>query len=216
MSRVLFLCFVLCLIGCAGSPHQALKPPEGYTIALEDDLYPLDGESRKLQGGKCPQVQLIDYAGDVVPYRPALRVNPFFRERLQQFEIVVAQVAVEVYGRPPVAIRHYGAYLCRRIRSTSKMSEHGLGNAIDVWGFDFEAKADAPAPIREAFGIVLLRDWDGGSALQDYHAVFLRKLVIALAARPDIFRGMLGPGAPDHDNHFHLDVGRSRFINIKD
>lgn len=216
--RLSALCVLVLLIGgvvgCAQAPHKRMKLPGEFSAQLEEDVYPLDMESREMVRGRCPQVQLISYEGDVIPYRPALKVSPFFRERLQQFELVVKQAAVEVYGRAPVAIRHYGAYLCRGIRRTSRMSEHGLGNALDVWGFDFEEDPSKAGPLGGKFTIVLLKDWDGGDALREYHAVFLRKLVIYLAERPDIFRGMLGPGAPDHDNHFHFDVGRSRFIKV--
>ena len=68
--------------------------------------YPLDGESRKAPSrGKldCPIVQLVEYDGDVVAYHRTVKVNPFFRERLQRFEEVVYAVAMDVYGRPPRA-----------------------------------------------------------------------------------------------------------------
>ena len=185
--------------------------------------YPLDGESR--DGGRgptpqCPQVQLMTYAGDVVPYHRPLKVNPFFRERLQHFEAVVQAVALKEYGRPPVAIRHFGAYVCRRIRGRHKLSEHSLGNAIDVSGFEFGPALDhaqrhgLPQPLMEGFKVSLLKHWGQQGEVEGRHAAFLRQVARELAKRPDIFRGMLGPGAPGHDDHFHFDMGRWRYIDM--
>lgn len=159
-------------------------------------------------------MQLVDYDGDVVPYHRPLEVNPFFRERLQQFEIVVHEVAVEVYGRPPAAIRHFGAYNCRRVRGKPKLSEHAFGNALDVSGFEFEPDPRGKGPAPQGFRISLLEHWRARSGVERHHAHFLRRLAEELARRPDIFRGMLGPGAPGHDDHFHFDVGPYRYIDI--
>lgn len=199
--------------GDASAPEGwAPPPPEAAAVA-----YPLDGESRRAPGSgapRCPVVQLLEYRGDIVAYRRPLEVNPFFRERLQQFEIVVHEVAVQVYGRPPSAIRHFGAYNCRRIRGKAKLSEHAFGNALDVSGFEFEPAPDARGPAPGAFRISLEEHWGARRGVARHHARFLRELTRALAARPDIFRGMLGPGAPGHDDHFHLDVGPHRYMDV--
>ena len=210
---VVCLALWVALGACAGPKAQA-PLPSAYAPQDSPDVYPLDDEPRERVGGRCPQVQLVDYAGDVIAYHRPLRVNPFFKERLQQFELVVLQVSRRVYGRAPRAIRHFGAYACRAIKGRARLSEHALGNALDVWGFDFDPDPSQPSPLDQGFQIVLLKDWSGGSPLRDHHARFLRELVRELAARPDIFRGILGPGAPDHDDHFHFDVGRSRFIKV--
>lgn len=177
--------------------------------------YPLDDESRAAPGRgkpKCPVVQLVMYEGDIVRYHRPVRVNPFFLDRLRLFEEVVREVAVEVYGRPPSAIRHFGTYNCRRVNGRPKLSEHSWGNAIDVSGFEFDAGRGGPVP--EAFRINLLEDWGKTRGVQRHHAVFLHRLAERLAERPDIFRGMLGPGAAGHADHFHFDVGPHRYIKI--
>ena len=197
--------------GSARSATEIWAPPAGGEIA-----YPLDGASRKAPArGKlsCPVVQLIEYGGDVVPYHRPVRTNLFFLERLQRFEEVVAEVALQVYGRAPKAIRHFGVYNCRRVRGKAKLSEHAFGNAIDVSGFDF-GPGDS-GPLRDAFRVSVLEHWGARAGVERFHARFLLKLAEALAQRPDIFRGMLGPGAAGHDDHYHFDVGPSRYKRIE-
>ena len=94
------------------------------------------------------------------------------------------------------------------------MSEHGLGNAIDVSGFEFGADASAPDGLKGGFRVILKKHWDDQLGVGATHARFLRELVMALSQRPDIFRGMIGPGARGHDDHFHFDMGRSRFMRF--
>lgn len=106
-----------------------------------ENKLPLDSLERTVDpAGKiqCPKVELVHYPGDVVHYASPLRVNPDFRARLRLFEQVVRETATEIYGRPPRQITHLGSFNCRRIRKWPEyLSEHGLGNAIDISGFDF-------------------------------------------------------------------------------
>lgn len=177
--------------------------------------YPLDDESRRIIKNRCPKVQLVTYKGAVLPYHRPIKVNPFFRERLHLFEEVVRDVSMDVYGRPVTSIRHVGAYNCRRVAGTKRMSEHGLGNAIDVTGFEFDADPKYSGSKGRAFRVVLKKHWWATRGVERLHATFLHRLAEALSARPDIFRGMLGPGAAGHEDHFHLDVGRSRYMTMK-
>ena len=186
--------------------------------SLEEEGYPLDATSRvaPTRGAlQCPDVQILPYGGDVLSYHRPVEVNPFFRERLQQFEAVVARVAHAHYGRAPRRIVHWGGHNCRRVRSKRhKLSEHALGNAIDVAGFDFGPMEGGGGdhPLDQAFTVRLQRDWDVGS--DGLHARFLRALVVALSERPDIFRTMLGPAYPGHDDHFHFDCAPRWYMKI--
>lgn len=184
----------------------------------EEQPYPLDGEPRAFgaTGRACPEVQLVEYAGDVVPYHKPVRVSPFFRERLVYFEELVARVAIRHYKRPPKAIRHFGAFVCRRVDHRKEtMSEHGLGNALDVGGFIFEADPAVSGPLGQGFSVMLKAHWDGGDEVSDVHARFLRELAREIALRPDIFRGMIGPHAAGHDDHFHLDMAPWRYMRFE-
>ena len=100
------------------------------------------------------------------------------------------------------------------------VSEHALGNAIDIAGFDFgplPRTAKAPSELarrwRGAFEVRLERHWNatGTSAV---HAEFLRALARELIARPDLFSVVLGPAWPGHHNHFHLDHAPYRVVEV--
>jgi hypothetical protein len=194
---------------------------------LRGDGYELDEIERFLEGDKprvqCSPESMVDYAGTALRYAGAVRVNPPFVPRLALFEEVVKEVATEVYGRAPHRIRHYGAYSCRTSRNRSyRLSEHSLGNAIDIIGFDFaRAKKDEwqdagrPRELRGPFQVRVAKHWAGSARpAAVLHAQFLRKLTERLTSRDDIFRGLIGPGHPGHSDHFHFDVAPWRYTRL--
>ena len=185
--------------------------------------YPLDEISREVpEKGRvvCPEVELVRYRGDTIRYQKAARVYVGFRDRLRIFEEIVRDTAIEIYGRPPTRIVQLGTYYCRRIRLwPTYLSEHGLGNAIDIEGFDFDwvskKKApDTPRKFRAAFKVRLDYHWDATKGRAAVHSRFLRLLAERVVARYDLFRVMLGPAEVGHDNHFHFDVAPWRIVNI--
>lgn len=187
--------------------------------------YPLDALPREVGGSgaiRCPEVELVRYGGDLVRYRGGTRVHPAFRERLRRFEAIVRDTAVAVYGRAPTHMRLMGTYACRRIRRIDGLvSEHAFGNAIDVAGFDFAAARDpalaanAPDPrLARAFGVTVLRHWEGRDGLAAIHARFLHTLARRLLAEPDLFRVLIGPADPDHRNHLHLDCAPYHYVRL--
>jgi hypothetical protein len=100
------------------------------------------------------------------------------------------------------------------------VSEHALGNAIDIAGFDFgpaargaELPSTLPQPLRRAFQVRLLTHWNAQGAAQT-HSRFLRALAGAVIARPDVFHVVLGPAWPGHKNHFHLDHAPYRVVEV--
>src|SRR5437762_798456 len=134
------------------------------------DSYPLDGLPRTIAPtgpAICPTVPLVVYRGTRIKYAKPARVYPAFAERLRLFEEVAAQVGREHFGRAPVSLSHAGTYSCRRIGGyPTLLSEHGIGNGIDVIGFTFPAlPRRAPAPstlpprLRGAFQVTLA-DWE--------------------------------------------------------
>jgi hypothetical protein len=193
--------------------------------SLRGDPYALDDVERIIDDGAritCSQKSFVNHGGTVLRYRGVVRVDPAFRERLVRFEQIVVDVATEVYGRPPARLRHFGAYSCRSTRNRSyRMSEHALGNAIDVVGFDFAraAKKDAlaaelPRELRGPFQVRVARHWDADakSPAAAVHAHFLRELAARLSDRSDVFRGMIGPSRSDHADHFHFDMSPWRYV----
>ena len=186
-----------------------------------DTTYALDGMSRLLRvsdGPQCHSVRLVSYDGGRITLNGAALVNANFRERLQRFEEVVSEVALGVYGRVPVRILHRGAFACRSRRGQpTLLSEHALGNAIDVSGFEFgpalapsEVTAGVPA---EAFRISVARHWHGGGDPgSERDARFLHSLIARLIARGDVFRGIITPADPAHFDHFHFDMAPGRHL----
>jgi hypothetical protein len=205
----------------------ALSTREGSTMAdpPKEAPYPLDVIPREAPPTGdlgCPKIEVASYRGDVVRYKPEVWVNPSFRARLAAFERVVRDTGVEVYGRAPERIVQLGGYGCRRMREHAGwLSEHALGNAIDVAGFDFgHAPKDAKLPpgldpvFANGFEVRVLGHWGKRAGHAAVHARFLRTLVQRLIARDDVFRVLLGPGYPGHTNHFHFDVTTFRLVQI--
>lgn len=201
--------------------------PEGLRArwnAWRGDPYPLDDIPRRLPEGsevRCEREALVTHRGETVPYHVPVTVIPEFRERLIRFEHVVAQVAEQVYERTPRRIRHVGAFACRTSQNRAeRVSEHALGNAIDVTGFDFgplpqDYAGDLPKALRGWFRVTVAQHWAANhNPTARTHARFLRQLIDALRAREDVFRSMIGPPHQNHADHFHFDMAPWRYVNL--
>jgi hypothetical protein len=193
--------------------------------AAHDDAYPLDTVVRWMEDGErpaCARTSIVAYRGTTLRYSGAVFVNPAFAERLARFETVVAEVARGVYGRAPRRVRHLGAYNCRPVRTIRHLlSEHALGNAIDVMGFDFGPATKTeplalglPKALKYPFEVRVLRHWGKTEGTAAVHARFLAELTERLGERSDIFRSMFGPGHGGHDDHLHLDVSPWRWVDL--
>jgi hypothetical protein len=188
--------------------------------------YPLDGVSRWIDEGKAlacetGALELTSYAGEHVRFARAVRIHPAFRSQLVAFEALVVELAEAHFGRAPRRLVHLGAYVCRAMRGRAHLiSEHALGNALDLAGFEFGplprkkiAPATLPRALRGAFAVSIKSDWEA-SGRRAAQAAFLRDLVARLLERPDIVRSLVGPGWPGHDNHFHLAMPPYRLVKI--
>ena len=214
----------------APAAEPAAEPaaaPAGPPYAL--GAYPLDAVSREVPTkGKlrCPQVDLVRYAGEALPFHKSTLAHPAFLPSLLALERLAAEAAVEVYGRAPARLKHLGTFNCRRIGGYRHlMSEHSLANAIDLEGFDFAAlPADAAAPeglpraLRGPFKVRLLDHWRAPKKSKStdpraLHARFLRLLARRLIDQR-LFRVTLGPSYPGHKNHFHLDQASYELVSV--
>jgi hypothetical protein len=204
------------------APHKASPPKVAKEVKPK---YPLDRTSRKVpMSGKlvCPPVQLVLYEGELIAYDKPARVYVDFAEHLQRFEVIVRDTAVEIYGRAPTKIRTYGSFYCRRIRTWGYLvSEHGLGNALDVSGFDFgklkNAEASSVPPRwRRPFAVSMSKHWRARSKDDATHRKFLRLLAQRVIDDEDLFRVILGPADPKHQDHFHFDMAPIRIVNVFD
>jgi hypothetical protein len=117
------------------------------------------------------------------------------------------------FGCPDVDLVDY--------RGDTILSEHALGNAVDVAGFDFgplPKNATLPPGLdrgfTNGFEVRVLKHWRAKSGHAAVHSRFLKTLARRLIARKDIFRVILGPGYPGHRSHFHFDMATFRLAGI--
>lgn len=203
----------------------ALLSFPAFARAQDVGNYPLDAVSRRVPARgpmRCPDVGLRSYSGTSLRYTSTLRVHPEFALHLAAFERLVREVAVAHYGRAPRKVVHLGSYNCRRIRLyPNDVSEHGLGNALDVAGFDFgpAAKNDPlppnlPPSRRRPFRVRMLARWNDTSPRGAPDRAFLRDLAQRVIDEPDLFRVVLGPSWPGHGNHLHLDYAPYRMVVV--
>jgi hypothetical protein len=104
--------------------------------------------------------------------------------------------AQDAYGERVVAVKIAASYACRPRNNQrgAKLSEHGMGNAIDVAGFTLASGRE----------VTVLGDYYG----KNDSRAFLRS-VRADACGP--FHTVLGPGSDaNHKDHLHLDLQRKR------
>lgn len=182
--------------------------------------YALDGVSRA-PGAPCQPEIMVRYRSSTLRASAGVLVHPAFAARLPELDRVVREVATEHYGRAPRRMLTVGGYVCRSIRGRAdRISEHALGNALDVRGFDLPAlrrrdpaPADMPRRLRRGFTVTVGHDWDATSEVGAYHGVFLRALVQRLV-RDDVFRVIYGPAHVGHRNHFHFDMSPFRWIHV--
>jgi hypothetical protein len=222
VQRVVPLLTLLAIAACASLGYAS----EGTVREATD--YPLDEVPRRLgEGDVLPcqrgEVELVSYRGEHVRYQKPVQVHPAFKPHLVAFEQLVSELGKAHFGRAPRRIQHFGAYNCRSMRNrTYLMSEHALGNALDVAGFDFgpllkKEQASAPPelarPLRRAFQIRVDKHWNGAEKDAEKTA-FLRALGDALIARPELFRSIVGPDFPNHHNHLHLSHPPYRMVKL--
>ena len=108
---------------------------------------------------------------------------------------VVQPLADDHFDMPVTGMETISGYSCRNIRGTNRLSQHGLGKAIDIRGFT----------LANGRRIALPAAWNaGGSAerfMNDLHEEAC-----------DRFSVVLGPDADAaHRDHFHFDVGPHKY-----
>lgn len=201
----------------SAQPAPAVSaPPAAGLAGAASTIYPLDHWAREIRGTSppaCPEVTLIEFRGANIAFHPAARVIEPFREPLTQLEQLVEQLSLRFYGRRPSQILVASSYDCRSVSGRRRLSEHALGNAIDISGFRFDAapvvSADGrvhPTALPAPFEVLVEEHWKArGDAVVRRHARFLEELTRELSDR-QVFRTLIGPADPDHRDHFHFDM----------
>ena len=130
--------------------------------------------------------------------RPAI-MSCALASRLDDFEREVVQpLATAELGRRVVRINHLGSYSCRAIRSSSRLSEHALGRAIDIAGFG----------LSDGSTVSVERDWRERGPKR----LFLHRLARRACS---YFSVVLTPDSnAEHYDHLHLDIGRDRLCSV--
>lgn len=108
------------------------------------------------------------------------------------FQNAVQPAAQQIFSERVVAVHVLASYSCRPRNSVSgaKLSEHGLGNAIDIGAFTLASGRT----------INVEQSWYGSSS----ESAFIRR-VRSYACND--FATVLGPGSDyEHRNHIHLDL----------
>jgi hypothetical protein len=168
--------------------------------------YALDDYPRRpeLAALGCPDVPLIDYVGEPIPWRPAFRVNPVFAPSVRALEALIVETSREVYGHAPTTLLSASGYRCTTVSGRpERISEHALGNAIDVRGIELDAETTTT-----------VRDhWYPHAGDDPRHARFWRLLVVRARDR-GLFRGIIGPPRADHLDHLHFDQSPSTFFDV--
>lgn len=152
-------------------------------------------------GGGCVvtgAVQLIDI-GVPVSNLTSMRC-PLARAFTGWVRYAVAPAAKQLLGSELVRVESFGTYACRPIAggssATPRLSQHGLGNAVDIGGFQ----------LADGRRIRIEGDWQS-----DDPAVrqFLRVIHQSACKR---FSTVLSPEYnAAHRDHLHLDMGRGPF-----
>lgn len=111
---------------------------------------------------------------------------------------ILAPLARKHFGQSVASIDHAGAYACRRVDGTNRLSQHARGRAIDVTGFRL---ADGSC-------VTVATDWtDAGPK-----GAFLHELARAAC---DVFAVVLTPAHDSrHHDHLHLDLAPNRLCGV--
>jgi hypothetical protein len=217
----------LAAMSCSRVEYQALLG-DPYELDSVDRSAPSAGEAVE-----CRPQQLSSYGGTHIKLEPHATMAEPFKVRVARFESLVAELGEEVYGRAPSRILNAGAYACRRVEHNQRrVSEHALGNALDVTGFRFPAlppvqpgnggspsrrHPSLPKRLERAFTLTVVRDYPQATGAPDEvagkHREFFEKLASALRTR-NLFRVALGPPDPRHRTHLHLDMAPWTYRNL--
>jgi hypothetical protein len=189
---------LLALAGCGGTPAPSALTGRACLSKLSAEAVSYRSvDSPDAADSRCRidtpvQVSRVEAALS----RPAT-MSCAMASRLDSFEREVVQpLAKEELGRRVTRIDHLGSFSCRANSSRpSRLSQHALGQAIDIAGFR----------LSDGSRVSVEHDWgDGGEK-----GVFLHRLA-SKACRH--FSVVLTPDSnSDHYNHLHFDIGPERF-----
>ncbi|WP_195163074.1 extensin-like domain-containing protein [Mesorhizobium sp. NBSH29] len=145
-------------------------------------------------GCSLPYPIAVTGLGNGVVLNPEALLNCQIAEAAAKFvsEETAKFAAQEFPGRTLTAVEQVSGYVCRVRNGSSKLSEHALGNALDIAAFTLSDGTRI----------------DVAATRNPQHSRFLSHVRTA-ACGP--FKTVLGPGSnADHATHFHFDLDQRR------
>ena len=142
----------------------------------------------------CTLVNGVRLIRTAVPLNRPVEVTCPLALRLLQFEREVMQPeALRIFGKPLGSINHAGGFTCKRMTGNgARVSEHGHGRAIDIWGFTLD----------DGTRLSVTDHFRGRGREGEYLRQISRQ-----ACR--YFSVVLGPNADAaHRDHFHWDLSQ--------
>ena len=196
----LSLVAALALAACDDGQRQAKRatplemPAEQCLAGLQERGVRFEPLEAIGNGGLCAIETPVTMTGATAALSQPATLGCPLATRFDDFEREVLQpLAIRYFGQSVKRIHHYGAYACRnqRGRNPDRLSQHALGRAIDVSGFELE----------DGRIIRVARDWDGFGR----RSRFLRNVAREAC---DLFHVVLTPSHNDaHGDHLHFDTG---------
>jgi hypothetical protein len=224
VRRVAFLAVVVALLalvgGCSLTLFNLVKPRAAWRDAEERACMATPGSLAtvtytrlgRIKGqGSCgilEPIKVSALSGGGVTVSPNPTIGCPLASALDEWMTNAVQpAAIAWFGEPVVEIDQLDAYSCRPVDGipSQNISEHAFGNAIDIAGYE----------LADGRKITVKQDFLRGDPQSKG---FLHEIFAAACAR---FKTVLGPGYPEHDDHFHLDLahqnaeGTLRYCNPK-
>jgi hypothetical protein len=158
-----------------------------------------DREKPDQNGCGIPHGVILTKGPTGITYAGPLMIDCSLALALPAIEKVIQEEAVKHLGEPITRITTLGSYSCRSVRGwRERISQHALGNALDMAAFSTKAGSKAS----------VMRDYEiGVEAPSTPRGRFLRAIYRRLWSEGGVTR-VLGPEwDAAHRDHFHLDRG---------
>jgi hypothetical protein len=152
------------------------------------------------QGCGIPHGVIVSKGPLGFTYSPPLQIDCTLAKQLPWIEEVIQAQAEQHLGSPIKQVSTVGTFSCRKVRGgfTGRLSEHAVGNAIDLGGF---------VPRRGAT-VNVGRDYRPLEDSPSARGRFLRGVFWGLRDHGGRLTHVIGPETrSDHHDHIHIDRG---------